>query len=76
MVQVSDGRLFLLTNHRKNNVLIYDTEGRGQGAWTLDWGGAHGLSVHREADGREFLYLTDPGAGKVVKTTLEWEVVM
>ena len=76
MVQVSDGRLFLLTNHRKNNVLIYDTEGRGQGAWTLDWGGAHGLSVHREADGREFLYLTDPGAGKVVKTTLEGEVVM
>jgi peptidylamidoglycolate lyase len=76
MVQVSDGRLFLLTNHKQNNMLIYDVKGALLGTWTLGLGGAHGLTLHREADGKEFLYLTDPGAGRVVKATLEGELVL
>ena len=28
MVQVKDGRIFLLTNHTKNNVIIYDKSGK------------------------------------------------
>lgn len=76
MVQAADGRLFLLTNHKQNNVLIYDVKGALLGTWTLGLGGAHGLTLHREADGREFLYLTDPGAGRVVKTTLQGQIVL
>jgi hypothetical protein len=76
MVQAGDGRLFLLTNVAQNNVLIYDVDGALLETWTLKLGGAHGLTLHREADGREFLYVTDPGAGRVIKTTLAGEVVM
>jgi len=76
MVQVADGRLFMLTNHAQNNVLIYDVKGALLDAWTVKFGGAHGLTLHREADGKEFLYLTDPGSGRVVKTTLEGQIVL
>ncbi|MCP5556768.1 MAG: 6-bladed beta-propeller [Verrucomicrobiaceae bacterium] len=76
MVQASDGRLFLLTNQAKNNVLIYDVAGALLGAWTIGFRGAHGLTLHREAGGKEFLYITDASAGRVVKTTLEGEIVL
>lgn len=71
MVQAADGRLFLLTNHKQNNVLIYDVSGKLQGAWTLGFGGAHGLSL-----AGQHLWITDTGTGRVVKTTLDGEIVM
>jgi peptidylamidoglycolate lyase len=74
MVQSADGRLFLLTNHAANNVLIYDTGGRVAGHWTLDFKGAHGLSLHREPSGEEFLFITDIGTGRVVKTNLAGQI--
>jgi hypothetical protein len=64
MVQAGDGRLFMLTNHKQNNMLIYAKDGTLQGWWTLGFGGAHGLTLNREAGGQEFLYLTDT-AGRV-----------
>ncbi len=76
MIQAADGRLFLLTNHKQNNILIYETQGKLLDSWTLGFGGAHGLSWHREANGKEFLYITDTGAGRVVKTTLAGEIVL
>jgi hypothetical protein len=76
MVQSSDGRLFLLTNHKQNNVLNYDVKGAVLGAWTLGLAGAHGLTLHRQADGKEFLYLTDSSSGRVMKTTLEGELIL
>jgi hypothetical protein len=76
MVQAADGRLFLLTNHKQNNVLIYDVKGALLGTWTLGLSGAHGLTLHSEAEGKEFLYLTDPGAGRVVKATLDGQTVL
>ncbi len=76
MVQVDDGRLFLLTNHPKNNVLIYAADGALLSSWTLNFSGAHGLSKHREADGSTFLYVTDTGTGRVVKTSLQGEIVL
>jgi len=75
MVQVKDGRLFMLTNHVQNNVLIYHVDGTLLGTWTLGFGGAHGLAIHEEAGGKEFLFITDTG-GKVVKTTLDGEVLL
>jgi hypothetical protein len=74
MVQVADGRLFLVTNHPKNNILIYDKSGKVLDAWTLGFKGGHGLTLHREADGKEHLYITDISSGRVVKTSLAGEI--
>ncbi|MCA2964009.1 MAG: 6-bladed beta-propeller [Acidobacteriaceae bacterium] len=71
MVQVPDGRLFLLTNHPQNNILIYNTAGKLLDAWTLNLKGAHGLTYHAN-----HLYLTDTGTGQVLQTTLEGKVVL
>lgn len=73
MVQAGDGRLFLLTNHPQNNVLIHAKSGELLDAWTLSLKGAHGLTLHRDAAGMEHLYITDAG-GRVLKTTLEGKV--
>lgn len=75
MVMDANGRLFMLTDHQKNNILIYDTSGKLLGSWTLDLSGAHGLSIHDEG-GEEFLYLTDTASGRVVKTTLGGVIIM
>jgi hypothetical protein len=71
MVQAADGRLFLLTNHKQNNVLIFQPDGTLEGAWTLGFGGAHGLTLHGES-----LWITDTGTGRVVRTTLEGRIEM
>lgn len=75
MVQASDGRLFMITNHKQNNVLIYNKSGALLGSWTLGFSGGHGLTIHREASGAEFLYATDT-TGRVVKATLDGKVVL
>ena len=75
MVQTSDGRLFMITNHKKNNILIYDKSGALLDAWTLGFGSGHGLTLSKEADGKEYLFATDT-SGKVVKTTLDGKVLL
>ena len=74
MVQVSDGRLFLLTDHKKNNILIFNTEGELLDSWTLGIN-AHGLTTHIEKSGKEVLWITDL-RGRVIKTDLEGQVLM
>lgn len=75
MVQTADGRLFLLTNHTKNNVLVFDTQGKLLEAWTLGMPGAHGLTLARSADGEEQLWITEASSGRVVRTNLTGEVL-
>jgi hypothetical protein len=75
MIQAGDGRLFLLTNHKQNNVLIYNKGGDLLDWWTLGLNAAHGLTWHRQADGQEFLFVADNG-GRVLKVSLEGKVVM
>jgi len=75
MVMDRQGRLLMLTDHRKNNMLIYDTSGKLLGNWTLDLPGAHGLTIHNEG-GKEFLYITDPGLGRVIKSTLDGTIII
>lgn len=75
MVMDRQGRLLMLTDHQKNNMLIYDTSGKLLGNWTLDLPGAHGLTIHDEG-GEELLYITDPGQSRVVKTTLDGTIVL
>jgi len=71
MVQAADGRLFLLTNHKQNNVLIYEPSGKLLQAWTLGFTGAHGLTLSGNA-----LWITDTGTGRVVKTSLDGRIEM
>jgi peptidylamidoglycolate lyase len=75
MVMDKKGRLFMLTDHPQNNMIIYDTSGQLMAAWTLSFPGAHGLSIHDEGDA-EYLYITDPGLGRVVKCTLEGKIIL
>lgn len=75
MVQDSHGRIVMLTNHIKNNVLIYDKSGKLLEAWGNDYPGAHGLTLIDEG-GEDFLYITDYERHEVIKTTIGGRVVM
>ncbi len=75
MVMDAQKRLIMITNEAKNNVLIFDKEGKVLDAWTLKLRGGHGLSLD-ERDGKEHLLLCDPGGGRVVKTTLAGAIVL
>ncbi|GAA4235545.1 peptidylglycine monooxygenase-like protein [Postechiella marina] len=74
MVMDAKKRLFMLTDHPKNNMLIYDKSGKLLNSWTLNLKGAHGLTIHDE-NGTEFLYITDASNGRVLKTTLNGNIV-
>ncbi len=75
MVQAPDGRLFLLTNHTKNNVIVYDTSGRVLKTWGSEYPGAHGLTLSIEG-GESFLWITDEKTGAVAKHTLDGRKVL
>lgn len=67
-------RLFLLTDHPRNNILIFDRNGQPLDSWTLNMRSAHGLT--RVCDGAsEYLWICDPYSSTVVKTTLDGRVV-
>jgi peptidylamidoglycolate lyase len=74
MVQVRDGRLFLLTDDWRNNMLIYSKDGSLLGTWTLKLGCAHGLTLAMEGD-REVFWIADFN-GRVIKVSLEGELLM
>lgn len=75
MVQDKKGRLILLTNETKNNVLIYDRSGKVIKTWGNQFPGAHGLTIFDEG-GEEFLFITDHDRHQVYKTTLDGKIVM
>lgn len=75
MVMDAKGRLLMLTNHPKNNLIIYDKSGKVLDTWTLNLPGAHGLTLAQEG-GEEYLFITDTDLGKVYKTTLEGKVLL
>lgn len=69
------GRIFLLTNETRNNVLVYNKDGRLLNAWGTDYPGAHGLTLSCEGED-EFLLIADFVRHEVIKTTLDGRVVM
>lgn len=74
MIQVKDGRIFLLTNETKNNVIIYDRAGKLLGKWGTEFPGAHGFTLAEE-DGKEVFYITDHDRHQFYKTTLDGKVL-
>lgn len=75
MVQDSKGRILLLTNEVKNNVIIYDKSGRLLQAWGHSYPGAHGLTLFNE-NGEDVLFICDNARHQVIKTTIDGRELM
>lgn len=74
VVQDSKGRIVLLTNHTKNNIIIYDKSGKLIKTWGTEFPGGHGLTLVKE-NGEDFLLITDYERHQVIKTTIDGKVV-
>ncbi|PWJ41853.1 NHL repeat-containing protein [Sediminitomix flava] len=86
MVMDSKGRLIMMGDHVKNNILIFDKSGKLLDYWGTAYPGGHGLSLSQEGE-EDFLYMTDSGwsldkygkymnyNGRVTKTTLDGKVI-
>src|SRR3978361_2188334 len=74
MVQDRKGRILLLTNETKNNVLIYDKKGKILGTWGTEYPGAHGFTLFDE-NGSEVLFICDNKRHQVIKTTIDGRVL-
>src|SRR5450432_2021989 len=70
MVQDSKGRIILLTNETKNNVIFYDKKGKLVNTWGHEYPGAHGLTLFNE-NGEEVLFICDNNRHQVIKTTID-----
>jgi len=75
MVQDRQGRILLLTNETKNNVIIYDKKGSLITTWGNEYPGAHGLTLFNE-NGQEVLFICDNNRHQVIKTTIDGRVLM
>ncbi len=75
MVQDSKGRIILLTNETKNNILVYNKSGKLLQSWGHEFPGAHGLTIQR-ANGEDFLFITDTNLHKVYKTTIDGKILL
>lgn len=75
MVQDKKGRIILLTNETKNNVIIYNNKGKLLSTWGNEYPGAHGLTLFDE-NGSEVLFICDNNRHQVIKTTLTGTVLM
>jgi peptidylamidoglycolate lyase len=75
MVQDSNGRIILLTNETKNNVIIYDKKGKLITTWGSEYPGGHGLTLFNE-NGQEVLFICDNNRHQVIKTTLDGRVLL
>lgn len=75
MVQDSKGRLIMVGDNVKNNILIYDRSGKLLDSWGHDFPGGHGLTLWN-ANGEESLFICDPNLGKVFKTDLKGKVLL
>lgn len=54
------GRIFMVTDQPKNNVIVYDTEGNLLDAWGTEYPGLHAIEIIEE-EGIEYIYLVDSG---------------
>ncbi len=75
MVHDKQGRIILLTNETKNNVLVYDKSGRLLESWGTEYPGAHGLTLFNE-NGNDVLFICDNNRHQVIKTTISGKVLL
>ena len=70
MVEDAKGRLIMLTNEVKNNIIIYDKSGKLLETWGTSYPGGHGLTISTEGSD-QFLFITDTNRNQVIKTDLK-----
>jgi peptidylamidoglycolate lyase len=75
MVQDAKGRILLLTNETKNNVIIYNKSGSYIKSWGTDFPGAHGLTIQNTGK-EDFLFITDTAKHQVYKTTIDGKILL
>lgn len=75
MVMDKKGRLIMITDETKNNIIIYDKSGKLIKTWGNEFPGGHGLTLSDEG-GEEFLFICDYDKERVVKTTLDGKIVL
>ncbi|MBZ4191893.1 6-bladed beta-propeller [Niabella beijingensis] len=75
MVQDRKGRILLLTNETKNNIIIYDKNGKLLNTWGTEYPGAHGLTLFNE-NGTDVLFICDNKRHQVIKTTIDGKVLL
>lgn len=74
MVQDAKGRIVLLTNETRNNVIFFDKKGKLLQTWGHDFPGGHGLTIW--GDKEQFLFVTDTDKNEFYKTTLDGKVLL
>lgn len=75
MVQDSKGRILLLTNETRNNIIIYNKNGKYLSSWGTEYPGAHGLTLFNE-NGTDVLFICDNQRRQVIKTTIDGSVLL
>lgn len=75
MVQDAKGRIILLTNETKNNILIYDKSGKLLETWGHSYPGGHGLTLGGEGND-QYLLICDTDRNQVIKTDLKGKELM
>jgi hypothetical protein len=73
MVQDAKGRIVLLTNETKNNVIFFDKKGKLLETWGHEFPGAHGLTIYGNEE--QFLLITDTVKNQFYKTTLDGRII-
>lgn len=74
MVMDSLGRLILLTTERKNNILIFNKDGKVIDSWTLNLPEPHGLTIAGEGSDQS-LWITDVTVARVINCTLDGRII-
>jgi len=74
MVQDASGRIILLTNETKNNVIFFDRKGKLLSTWGHDFPGAHGLTIIGSGKD-QLLFITDTVRHQFYKATLDGKIV-
>ncbi len=74
MVMDKKGRLIMVTDETKNNIIIYERSGKLITTWGNEFPGGHGLTIFDEG-GEEVLFICDTN-GRVVKTTLDGKILL
>lgn len=72
MVMDSKGRLIMVTDETKNNIIIYDKSGKLLSSWGSEFKSGHGLTLFSEG-GEDVLFICNPDGENpsVVKTTVD-----
>jgi peptidylamidoglycolate lyase len=76
MVQNAKGRILLLTNETKNNVIIYNKSGSYIESWGTDFPVRTWTLPFKIQERRIFLFITDTAKHQVYKTTINGKILL